>query len=179
MEKMSLQDAFATFKNDLIARSLKRQSEIEARARQRQNFVDYERKLAEMNSNAQSRRQNSSAKTISRASCSASNVMTCKSGRENYFEVNDVLQKQKRRVMSAHEIKEMTKKNYSKLPEVKQKQVKQKLEQTKKMNLIKSTIYKKVNIHLFWSYNFVFKLSHLLIFSKIIMFFIIKYFCFF
>ncbi len=141
MEKMSLQDAFATFKYDLIARSLKRQKEIELRAKQRQNFIDYERKLAELNTKNKS-------KGISRSSYSASNVM--KSGgsngnnRENYFEINDV-HKQKRRVMSAQEIKEMTKKNYSKLPEVKQKQVKQRLEQTKKLNLIKSSIYKKVS----------------------------------
>lgn len=146
MEKMSLQDAFATFKYDLIARSLKRQKEIELRAKQRQNFIDYERKLAELNTN------NNKSKGISRSSYSASNVMKSGGGgggpngnnRENYFEINDV-HKQKRRVMSAQEIKEMTKKNYSKLPEVKQKQVKQRLEQTKKLNLIKSSIYKKVS----------------------------------
>ena len=141
LEKMSLQEAFETFKFDLIARSRKRQTEIELRARQRQNFIDYERKLAELRSN--------SARPI-KSSCSASNMLQQQKSRENYFEINDVHNKQKRRVMSAHEIKEMTKKNYSKLPEVKQKQVKQRLEQTKKMNLIKSSIYKKVD-HVFYS----------------------------
>ena len=145
MEKMSLQDAFSTFKYDLIARSLKRQKEIELRSKQRQNFIDYERKLAELNTERKSRGKSG----ITRASCSASNVMSGQKSRDNYFEVNDVnkAQHQKRRVMSAQEIKEMTKKNYSKLPEVKQKQVKQRLEQTKKLNQIKSSIYKKVIVN--------------------------------
>jgi hypothetical protein len=148
MGKMSLQEAFETFKYDLIARSRKRQTEIEQKAKQRQNFIDYERKLAELNGHHQ-KGAGSAKPSLGRTSHSASNVLLEKNGggggsRENYFEVNDVLQsKQKRRVMSAQEIKEMTKKNYSKLPEVKQKQVKQRLEQNKKLNLIKSSIYKK------------------------------------
>jgi hypothetical protein len=147
LEKLSLQDAFSTFKYDLIARSLKRQKEIELRSKQRQNFIDYERKLAELN--AENRTRGKSG-IITRSSCSASNVMSAQKNRVNYFEVNDVnkaQQHQKRRVMSAQEIKEMTKKNYSKLPEVKQKQVKQRLEQTKKLNQIKSSIYKKVIVN--------------------------------
>jgi len=164
MEKMSLQDAFSTFKYDLIARSLKRQKEIELRSKQRQNFIDYERKLAELNTENKTRGKSGG---ISRSSCSASNVMSAQKSRDNYFEVNDVNKAQqqqqhhhqKRRVMSAQEIKDMTKKNYSKLPEVKQKQVKQRLEQTKKLNQIKSSLYKKVNIDLIMPSMFNFTLN--------------------
>ena len=45
--------------------------------------------------------------------------------------------------MSLRQMKEQTKKNYEKLPEVKQKHLREKIEELKKHNRLKYSIYKK------------------------------------
>jgi hypothetical protein len=138
LEKMSLQEAFETFKYDLVARSKRRQKEIEYRAQKRQEQVEYERKLAELNAN-----KLNSARS---RQIPVKNIKPTSNG--YYFEINDHIHNgnQYKRRMSTQEIKELTKKNYEKLPEVKQKQNKQRLEQNKKLTRLKSSIYNKVGL---------------------------------
>ncbi|CAF1020419.1 unnamed protein product [Brachionus calyciflorus] len=117
--KMSLQDAFMIFKKDLIERSQKRLRSIEERSQMRHLQAEYERKQAEIN-------------------IKLKEVQTkLANGSRSHIEIP------RKRVMSSQEIKNLTKKNYEKLPEVKEKQQKQRLQQAKKLNLIKSSIYKK------------------------------------
>ena len=116
---MSLQDAFLIFKKDLIERSNKRQKSIEERAQMRKLQAEYDRKQAQVNQKL---------KEV-----------------QKKFQVSSRPKSEipRKRVMSSQEIRILTKKNYEKLPEVRQKQQKDRYEQAKKLNLIKSSIYKK------------------------------------
>lgn len=115
--QMTLQDAFMTFKKDLIMRSQKRVKEIEERSQLRNEKAEYERGQAQMN-------------------------LKLREAQKRLFKQTSITQAPRRR-LSSQEIKTITKKNYEKLPEVKQRQQKEKNEQAKKLNLIKSSIYKK------------------------------------
>ncbi|RNA20097.1 hypothetical protein BpHYR1_014906 [Brachionus plicatilis] len=116
---MSLQDAFLIFKKDLIERSNKRLRNIEERAQMRKLQAEYDQKQVQMNLKL---------KEVQRK-----------------FQVNSKpkVEIPCKRAMSSQEIRILTKKNYEKLPEVRQKQHKERLEQTRKLNLVKSSIYKK------------------------------------
>jgi hypothetical protein len=131
LEKMSLQDAFKHFKKDLIARSEKRLQVIEERSQVRHEEAEYKRKQQEqLDKELAERKQALRRPNSTNALC-------------NYFELKT---HERKRQMSAHEIKEMSRKNYEKLPEVKQKQMRQRLEQERLLNRIKYSIYKKVSI---------------------------------
>ena len=122
---MSLQEAFGTYKRDLIERSKRRQIMIEERSKLRKERAEYERSCA-MEANLKFKEDK-----IAMA-LKARNSMNVNIGQKRHFSVN--------------EIKEITRKNYEKLPEVKQKQHKQNLEKSKQLNRIRSNVYKKVSI---------------------------------
>ena len=72
-----------------------------------------------------------------------------------YFEIN-VDRFAQKRAMTQQEIKSMTRKNYSKLPEVKERQLKKSAEEVKRRNRLKSDLYKKVGVGSFFSCCFCF-----------------------
>jgi hypothetical protein len=123
---MSLQEAFETFRCDLISRSRLRQKEIKYRAEKRQQEAAELLKhnhQNEINNNTENRKNDKKSclkKSLTIASCDS------------------------RRRMSIQEIKIQNKKLYEKLPEVKQKQMQQRIEEEKRLNRIKSSIFKKV-----------------------------------
>ena len=140
---------------DVISRSRQRQKEIQLRAEQRQKEQEYEiERLAEMQRRLEVTCQNHvnqryidlKKKPVGRVKETRGNVNQ-NEARSAYFEVNiDNFSGINKRAMSSQEIKSQTKKNYSKLPEVKQKQLKQRAEEIKRRNRLKSDIYKKVGL---------------------------------
>jgi hypothetical protein len=76
-----------------------------------------------------------------------------------YFEIN-VDRFAQKRAMTQQEMKSMTRKNYSKLPEVKEKQLKKSAEEVKRRNRLKSDLYKKVGVGSFFSCCFCFLAGH-------------------
>ena len=110
--------------------SRKRQREIQLRAQQRRQEAEYKtEQLTELERNFKNTIKNRNLKL--------------KEFNKDYFEINldNFVHK---RQMTSKEIKNQTKKIYQKLPEVQQKQLKQRDEENKKRNRIKSMIYKKV-----------------------------------
>ena len=152
--KMSLQEAFEMNRYDLISRSRQRQKEIQYRNELRRKEAEYEiERMALYQKNNNNNNNNLNVCTANKyktkftpnVNNSNNNGKPNKSEplRINYFEVN-VENFMHKRQMSSQEIKTQTKKNYSKLPEVKQKQLQIRAEELKRRNRIKSTIYKKV-----------------------------------
>lgn len=122
LSSLSLQEAFGKYKRDMIERSKKRQLMIEERARVRKEQSENEKKYAlEMNLREKHER-----------------ILRLMDSRKSNVKIG-----QKRR-FSVHEIKEITRKNYEKLPEVKHKQKLENLEKTKRLNRIRSNVYQKV-----------------------------------
>ena len=129
-KKLSLQESFEIYKYNLISNSRKRQREIQLRAQQRRQEAEYKtEQLTELERNFKNTIKNRNLKL--------------KEFNKDYFEINldNFVHK---RQMTSKEIKNQTKKIYQKLPEVQQKQLKQRDEENKKRNRIKSMIYKKV-----------------------------------
>ena len=150
--KMSLQEAFEMNRYDLISRSRQRQKEIQYRNELRRKEAEYEIErmaLFQKNNNNNNLNVCIANKYKTKFTPSVNNNSNSNSKpkseplRINYFEVN-VENFMHKRQMSSQEIKTQTKKNYSKLPEVKQKQLQIRAEELKRRNRIKSTIYKKV-----------------------------------
>jgi hypothetical protein len=126
LEKMSLQEAFEIFNRDLIMRSRKRQEQIEEKSKLRQATAEYERKRAiELEL-----RQHEERSNLARANGGGGKVTTTSLPK---------------RRLSIQEIKEITRKNYEKLPEVKEREHQKRLEQSKVLNRARASIYKKVN----------------------------------
>ena len=126
MANMSLQEAFETFRCDLINRSRLRQKEIKLRAQKRQQEAELTRLQQESIAckwESQEKKKSILKKTSSMREPSA-----------------------ERRRMSVQEIKEQNKKLYEKLPEVKHKQMQQRIQEEKRLNRMKSSIFKKVFI---------------------------------
>ena len=124
LAKLSLQDAFKMFKANAIKQCERRQNELRERNEERRERAEFERQLVEMNLKAKEEEQKK-LRESKRAGMLAS-------------------QKSVKRVMSTKEIKELTKRNYERLPEVQEKMIKNKIEQAKKMNKLKSSIYNRV-----------------------------------
>ena len=150
---MSLQEAFELNRYDVISRSRQRQKEIQYRSDQRRQETEFEieRFAAYQKKNDFSQRYNPTKSTIAshyKPQChvqpKSHSTETSGSHKSCYFEIN-VENFQHKRSMTTQEIKTQTKKNYSKLPEVKQKQLKERAEEIKRRNRIKSDIYKKVS----------------------------------
>lgn len=170
---MSLQDAFRTHRYDVILNSRQRVRDLKAKETRRQlarelllrggderqevelyrsmaerlehesrrHLIDRQRALAEKN-----RRFayfNELATPTAAAASAAANRRQAQSGVP----------------MSKREIKERTRRKYEKLPEVQQKLLREKLEENKAKNRIKSNIFKKVNN--FFSFFCVINLNNL------------------
>jgi len=152
--KMSLQEAFEMNRYDVISRSRQRQKEIQLRAEQRQKEQEYEiERLAEMQRRLEVTCQNHvnqryidlKKKPVAKPRVHSERPNRSEQARSAYFEINiENFSGHNKRAMSSQEIKSQTRKNYSKLPEVKQKQVQQRAEEIKRRNRLKSDIYKKV-----------------------------------
>ena len=159
--KLSLQEAFEMNRYDVISRSRQRQKEIQYRTEQRQQEAEYEiERMANLQKNFEisnqqhinqrynflNRRPTSSkASTVGRPHSGVDTLANTLSSRNTYFEV-PVDTYQQKRSMTQQEIKSQTRKNYRKLPEVKQKQMKVRAEEIKRRNRVKSDIYKKVSV---------------------------------
>ena len=151
-DKLSLQEAFEVNRYDVISRSRQRQKEIQLRSEQRQREQEYEiERLAELQKQLEISSQNHVTqryidlnKNNLKSKTHAKPIMQVARNGGTYFEVNIENFGNKRGAMSSQEIKSQTRKNYSKLPEVKQKQLNQRAEETKRRNRLKSDIYKKV-----------------------------------
>ena len=128
LTNMSLQEAFETFRCDLINRSRLRQREIKFRAQKRQQEAELSRLQQESLLRCKLESQDKKKSILKKTS----------SMREPSVE---------RRRMSFQEIKEQNKKLYEKLPEVKQKQMQQRIQEEKRLNRMKSSIFKKVFIY--------------------------------
>ncbi|RNA05137.1 hypothetical protein BpHYR1_049976 [Brachionus plicatilis] len=135
-KKIGLQEAFQIYKYDLLKNSRNRVKEIKIKAARRQ--VAKELKIDTLEQlNA---KFSNNIKNIKQRQNEASQD---KEKKINYFTIDKAMFSKNRHVMSSQEIVEQTKKKYQKLPEVQQKKLKQKLEETKIRNRIKSNIFKK------------------------------------
>ena len=130
--KMSLQEAFHMHKQSLIKRSQQRQLAIRDKNEERKMQADYERQVLEnrlvraREEMMQKRMKEGKLGQNGSSSSSSSRVAT------------------NRRSMSVKEIKELTRKNYERLPEVKEKQIRERIEREKLLNKVRSSIYNKV-----------------------------------
>lgn len=153
-KQMSLQEAFRIFKYNVILNSRKRVRDIKAKEAKRQvetelklnDFKMLQKKLHSMNHHHYHGRLRQSS------SSSSSNYDMERRKKYEYFTI--VPPASKSRNMTHKEIKDQTKKNYQKLPEVQQKKLREKLEENKIKNRIKSNLYKKV-IHLSFIFRFI------------------------
>jgi hypothetical protein len=142
-KKLSLQEAFETYKYDLISRSRQRQKEIQFRSEQRQRELEYEAEQIEDYHKRMKNHQLMSRNLLALKKKTADEMRMKKMNRKGLmFEIN-VENFMHKRQMTQQDIKKQTKKLYEKLPEVKQKQLKQKAEEIKRANRIKSSIYRK------------------------------------
>jgi hypothetical protein len=122
--KMSLQEAFETYRHDLVIRSRERQKNIQLKAEKRMALAQLRLKNAEIEDNF--KLENRRVKKYDR-------------------DTKNQVEKQIRRPqLSTNEIKQITRKNYEKLPEVKERQAKQRIETDRKLNRFRSSIYQKV-----------------------------------
>jgi hypothetical protein len=135
--KLSLQDAFKAFKSRAMERSQKRQAELQKRSEDRRQRAEFERRVVEINMKHREEEKRR-AREVYWANYAESLV--------------GANQRTNRRVMTAQEIKSLTRKNYEKLPEVKEKLDRERVEKAKRMNKIKSAIYTKV-FKLFFGIN--------------------------
>lgn len=132
---ISLREAFEVHKYDFISKSRKRQKEIQMRAFRRKSETELKsKKYLEI----------ANDKNFYQKNRAASHYDPSKENNNKIVYTIDKTLFAKHRPMSSEEIKTQTLKKYKKLPEVQQKQLKQKLEDCKKLNRIKSNIFKKV-----------------------------------
>ena len=142
-KKLSLQEAFETYRFDLISRSRQRQKEIQFRAEQRQTELEFEaQQIENYHKRLKTQQMNKKLQFIKKKN----EAMVRNSTKGLMFEIN-VDNFMHKRQMTQQDIKQQTKKMYEKLPEVKQKQLQQRAEEIKRNNRLKSSIYRKVIIN--------------------------------
>jgi hypothetical protein len=132
---MTLQEAFRVHRYDVILNSRKRVREVKAKEAKRQiaaelRVVDYRMMEKKLDNNRRLHEFNRAHEYE-------------RNKRYDYFTALS----SRHRNMSQKEMKDQTKKKYQKLPEVQQKILKEKLEENKLKNRIKSNLYKKVIIY--------------------------------
>ena len=133
---MSLQEAFEKHRHDLIDRSMQRQNIIQLRSQQRIQDSEFKREHYEalMTKRLEKEREYMKKTRL----MNRTNFSSHSDGRNgNELPI-------RRRRMSVQEIYSQNKKMYEKLPEVKRKQENQRLEEARRLNRMKSSIYKKV-----------------------------------
>jgi hypothetical protein len=123
--KLSLQEAFEMFNFKFISKSRRRLNEMKSRVEKRRHDEELKRERLES--------------IVLRNMTNERRSRLVGSGDNFYFA--------KKRQMTSLQIKEQTEKVYKKLPEVKEKIKQQKIENIKKHNRIKSSIYNKVCYH--------------------------------
>lgn len=164
LQKMSLQEAFRLYKYDLISRSRDRQREIKLKEARRR--VESEIKSSS-SSRAMCHHLTSKERIhdhrlkndeLHRLKLSRQSLKTSKA-RNSQDQISGKKPTQPPRyffidhnhppsVLTKKEIKEQTRRKYANLPEVRQRQIKQKIEEAKKANRIRSEIYKNVTLFL-------------------------------
>lgn len=147
--KQCLQDAFQIHKYEFLKRSKNRVKEIKLKEARRQVATELKTSSYSIFDPKAPKLKNSK-QDCSKDCNFASNK------RYEYFTIDKAppfSHQKARQVMSSQEIKEQTKKKYQKLPEVQQRQLKQKLEESKMRNRIKSNLFKKVNFCFDYNYN--------------------------
>jgi hypothetical protein len=132
---MTLQEAFRIYKYNVILNSRKRVREIKSKETKRQ--VENELKIADYNKMLELKRLHGFGGSNRYAGAYRDDLEKRK---YDYFSTWSA----KNRNMSQKEIKDQTKKKYEKLPEVQQKKLKEKLDENRLKNRIKSNLYKKV-----------------------------------
>lgn len=142
---MTLQEAFETHKRSLIDRSMQRQDSIQVRSQQRNQEAEFKRQHYE---NMMSKKFEEKEAAI-RAKRENLQRLTIRNNLSGCFEKKEPDQARHRRRMSVQDIVTQNKKLYEKLPEVQQKQKYQRLEEQKRLNRMKSSIFKKVSVHSF------------------------------
>jgi hypothetical protein len=152
LQKMNLQEAFQLYKYDLISRSRQRQRDIKIREARRKVEADIKIKAFMNVKNSIEQRSvggggggHNSQRYANYQRSYATSRKNNRDNRVNFFVIDRDIQPQRQRsIMTTEQIKEQTKKKYQNLPEVRQKQIKKKIEAEKQKNRIKSDIYKKV-----------------------------------
>jgi hypothetical protein len=139
-EKISLQQAFEMHKSDLIMRSKKRQRDIQQKAEQRRTEAEFKLKQREelREIEAQMLREQKYNGTKTSRTMVSFDVANIKKSR-------NPLACMPKRQMTLEQIRLQTKRNYERLPEVRQMQIKKRVEEDKKLNRLKYSIYKKVS----------------------------------
>lgn len=135
-KKFGLQEAFQIYKYDFLKNSRNRVKEIKIKAARRQVVKDLKLDtLEQLNAKISKNYKNLKQRQ---------NQLNEENDKKiNYFTIDKAMFTKNRHVLSSQEIIEQTKKKYQKLPEVQQKKLKQKLEESKVRNRIKSNIFKK------------------------------------
>ena len=142
-KKLSLQEAFETHKYDLISRSRQRQKEIQFRAEQRQKELEFEAVQIENYHKRMKNQQLMNRNLLVLKKKTSDELRMKKLNKQGLmFEIN-VDNFMHKRQMTQQDIKKQTRRLYEKLPEVKQKQLKQRAEELKRANRLKSSIYRK------------------------------------
>ena len=136
---MSLQEAFEMFNFDLISRSRKRLKEIKLRAEERRHEEQFKRERIELGIDAD-------ANSIGQRHLKHRNLLL------THHPLSENLFLAQRRAMTSEQIKQQTNKLYKNLPEVKAKEKRMRVEEEKKRNRLKSSIYNRV-INNFLSLN--------------------------
>lgn len=133
-KKLTLREAFEMNNFKFISRSRKRQKEIKLRAEQRRQDVEFKRERIELGIDPEYEYQ------IAKKTHRLHQIPS-----QHYDIRTERLFLAQRRQMTAEEIKQHTEKIYKQLPEVKEKVKQRRLEDEKKKNRLKSSIYNKVS----------------------------------
>ena len=132
LKKMTLQEAFEMFNFDVISRSRKRLKEIKIRAEERRHEEQFKRERIHLGID-------SDANSIAQRHIKHSNLLL------KHHPLSDNLFLAQRRPMTSEQIKQQTNKIYKKLPEVKDREKRVRVEEERKLNRLKSNIYNRVS----------------------------------
>ena len=136
LKKMTLQQAFEMFNFDKISRSRKRLKEIKLRAEERRHEEQFKRERIHLGID-------SDANSVAQRHIKHRNLIL------KHHPLSENLFLAQRRAMTSEQIKEQTNKIYKHLPEVKEKEKRVKVQEEKKLNRLKSSIYNRVSFPFF------------------------------
>ena len=132
---MTLQEAFEMFNFDKISRSRKRLKEIKLRAEERRHEEQFKRERIHLGIDSE-------ANSVAQRHIKHQNLLL------KHHPLSENLFLAQRRAMTSEQIKEQTNKVYKQLPEVKEKEKRMKVQEEKKLNRLKSSIYNRVNLNI-------------------------------
>lgn len=128
--RMTLQEAFQKFRPRIAQRIERRQKQLEENCKLRREQAEFERRLNEKQLKIKEEEQTRKRQEM---------------WRERYLAAS----KMKARGMTENEMRMLTRRNYERLPEVKQKVLRERLNHEKKLNQIRSKLYNNVREILF------------------------------